>query len=66
VIVDEGPGIPSDVLAQIGKPFFTTRPEGTGLGIGQVQRILGTVGGTFAIESDVGRGSTVTFTIPKA
>jgi signal transduction histidine kinase len=65
-IVDEGPGMASDVIAQIGKPFFTTRPEGTGLGIGQVQRLLGSVSGTFAIESNVGRGTAVTFTIPKA
>ena len=66
VVADEGPGMTPDVLANVGKAFYTTRAEGTGLGIGQVQRLLGIAGGTFAIESAVGRGTTVTFTVPKA
>ncbi|HEY8079621.1 MAG TPA: HAMP domain-containing sensor histidine kinase, partial [Labilithrix sp.] len=64
-VIDEGPGIPADVLPRIGKAFYTTRAEGTGLGIAQVQRLLGIADGTFAIESEVGKGTTVTFTIPK-
>ncbi len=64
-VVDEGPGIPPEVLPNIGKAFYTTRAEGTGLGIAQVQRLLGMAGGTFAITSALGKGTTVTFTLPK-
>jgi signal transduction histidine kinase len=65
VVRDDGPGMTAEVLAKVGTPFFTTRTEGTGLGIAQVRRIVGSFGGTFLIESVVGKGTTVTFSIPK-
>jgi two-component system sensor histidine kinase DctS len=65
-IRDEGAGMRPEVLAKIGTPFFTTRPDGTGLGVGQVRRLVGSTGGTFDVESNEGKGTTVTFTIPKA
>lgn len=63
---DDGVGIPSEVLARIGTPFFTTRSEGTGLGVAQCQRLVGTAGGRFHIESEPGKGTTVTITLPTA
>lgn len=66
VVRDTGPGMPPDVLAKIGTPFFTTRTEGTGLGVAQCKRLVGSLGGDLDIDSAPGRGTTVTFTIPQA
>lgn len=64
VVSDNGSGIPAEVLQKIGTPFFTTRHQGTGLGIAQCQRLVGKAGGSFRIASEPGKGTTVTFTIP--
>jgi signal transduction histidine kinase len=69
VVRDTGPGIPPAVLAKIGTPFFTTRSEGTGLGVAQCKRLVAALGGQLEIASEASgpnRGTTVTFTIPKA
>jgi signal transduction histidine kinase len=65
VVRDDGPGMASEVLAKVGTPFFTTRTDGTGLGIAQVRRLVGVLGGTFELESAEGKGTTVTVTLPK-
>ncbi|HEU4729907.1 MAG TPA: ATP-binding protein, partial [Kofleriaceae bacterium] len=65
-IRDDGVGMAPDVLNKVGTPFFTTRPEGTGLGLAQCQRLVGTVGGRFRIESERGIGTTVTIILPTA
>jgi signal transduction histidine kinase len=65
VVRDDGIGIPPDVLSKIGAAFFTTRLEGTGLGVAQVRRLVGGLGGTFRIESVEGKGTEVIFTLPK-
>ncbi len=61
---DNGIGMPPEVLSKAGTPFFTTRAEGTGLGIAQCQRLIGTAGGRFRIESEQGKGTTVTIMLP--
>jgi signal transduction histidine kinase len=63
-ISDSGGGMAPEVLQRIGTPFFTTKHQGTGLGVAQCQRIVGKAGGAFRISSEVGRGTTVTFTVP--
>jgi signal transduction histidine kinase len=63
-IKDDGVGMAPEVLARVGTPFFTTRKEGIGLGLAQVQRLVGKSGGSFKIESAAGVGTTVTFTLP--
>ena len=56
-VIDDGPGIPEDVLPRIFEPFFTTKPkgEGTGLGLGIVKRIVDKHGGEVTCESRPGR-----------
>jgi two-component system sensor histidine kinase AtoS len=65
-IRDDGIGMAPDVLSRVGTPFFTTRPDGTGLGLAQCQRLVGTAGGRFRIESERGIGTTVTIILPIA
>jgi len=65
-IRDDGVGMAPEVLSRAGTPFFTTRSEGTGLGIAQCQRLVGTAGGRFSIESELGVGTTVTIILPTA
>ncbi len=63
---DEGVGMSPEVLNRVGTPFFTTRSDGTGLGIAQCQRLVGTAGGRLHIESEPGVGTTVTIILPTA
>lgn len=65
-IEDNGPGIPKEVLARIFDPFFTTkRPdEGTGLGLSISYSIIEKLRGNIAVESEEGRGTTFTITLP--
>jgi two-component system response regulator PhcR len=63
---DDGVGMPPEVLGRVGTPFFTTRAEGTGLGLAQCQRLIGSAGGRFRIESELGIGTTVTIVLPVA
>ncbi|HEY2747730.1 MAG TPA: ATP-binding protein [Polyangia bacterium] len=65
VVDDNGTGMSAAVLDKAGTPFFSTRPEGTGLGVAQCRRLVEGAGGTFKIESVEGQGTTVTFTLSK-
>jgi signal transduction histidine kinase len=65
-VKDDGIGMAPDVLSRVGTPFFTTRADGTGLGLAQCQRLIGTAGGRFRIESEQGVGTTVTIILPTA
>ena len=58
-IRDDGSGMTSDVLARIGEPLFSTKPEGTGLGFTIAKRIAAAHGGAISIESANGTGTTV-------
>jgi signal transduction histidine kinase len=65
-IADSGTGIPPHVLASVGEPFFTTRPEGTGLGLATARRYVEQNGGRLELTSEPGRGTTVRFHLPLA
>jgi len=63
-IEDTGEGIPEEILANMFNPFFTTKPKGTGLGLPITQQIITAHGGEINVQSQVGKGTTFTFTLP--
>jgi len=66
-ISDNGPGIAAAELPRIWDPFWTTKEEGegTGLGLSVVHGIVTDHGGTIDVESHVGAGSTFTISLPR-
>lgn len=58
-IVDNGPGIPEDLLPRIFEPNFSTKTHGMGLGLPIVQKIISDMGGTVNITSEEGEGTQV-------
>lgn len=64
-IEDDGKGIPEKYLEHIGKPFFTTKSGGSGLGVSISKRIVEEHKGIFVISSIEGKGSTVAVTLPE-
>lgn len=63
-IADTGVGITPENLDRIGKPFFTTKPGGTGLGLATSFRIVAAHGGKITVSSELGQGTTFTVTLP--
>jgi signal transduction histidine kinase len=63
-VTDTGPGLDAAALARLGQPFFTTREEGTGLGVLLARQVAEQHGGTLIFESAPGRGTTATLTFP--
>ena len=63
-IRDEGPGIPHDQQQQIFEDFFTTKEDGTGLGLSVVRRLVMDLHGSVHVESSVGHGATFTVALP--
>jgi signal transduction histidine kinase len=63
-IADTGAGIAPEILRQVAKPFFTTKAQGSGLGLFLSRRLLESVGGTLEIESQVGQGTRCRVSLP--
>jgi signal transduction histidine kinase len=67
-IEDTGAGIPSDVLAHIFEPFFSTKRDagGTGLGLAICDGIVRAAGGRIAVQSTMGKGTRFDVLLPRA
>ena len=61
---DTGIGIPRDNLTRIFQPLFSTKAKGTGLGLAVTESILDRHGGTIEVESEEGKGTTFTVSLP--
>jgi signal transduction histidine kinase len=65
-IADTGCGIPAENLARVLEPFFTTKPQGNGLGLSICRSVLWEVDGTLTIQSAPGNGTHVQVLVPQA
>jgi two-component system sensor histidine kinase PilS (NtrC family) len=66
LVSDTGVGIAPEDQERIFEPFYTTKTRGSGLGLAMVHRIVSEHGGTLALESELGEGTTVTVRLPTA
>jgi signal transduction histidine kinase len=66
LIQDTGPGMLPDVLRQAREPFFTTKTQGTGLGLSVSAQLIEGMGGRLEIESQLDFGTTVTILLPRS
>lgn len=64
VVRDTGRGMPREILRRLGTPFFTTRQDGTGLGVALARSAIALHGGSLRYESEPGKGTTVRATLP--
>ena len=63
-IADHGPGIPADIKARLFEPYFTTKADGTGLGLALVRQTIEAHGGSVSVGDTPGGGATFTITFP--
>lgn len=61
---DTGPGIPDDEVEKVIRPFYSTKPAGTGLGLPLVARVVAAHAGELTIQSEPGQGTTVRMIFP--
>ena len=63
-VADQGIGIPEEHIERIFDPYFTTKEQGSGLGLSSVYSIVAKHGGSIKVVSDVGAGTSFTLLIP--
>jgi PAS domain S-box-containing protein len=63
-VEDTGVGIPEEVKAKMFTPLFTTKSKGQGFGLAVVKRLVEAQGGTIGFESEAGKGTKFTVTLP--
>ncbi len=63
-LIDTGSGMAPEILSRLFRPFFSTKPGGTGLGLATTRRIIRAHGGTLSVQSEVGRGTKFTIRLP--
>jgi len=66
LVIDNGPGIPTEVSAKIFDPYFSTKAGGSGLGLPTARRIVEELGGKLTFDTEVGRGTSFQIALPAA
>jgi signal transduction histidine kinase len=64
VTTDTGPGIPRSHLGRLFVPGFTTKETGSGVGLAIAERVVSAHHGRITVDSEEGRGTTITITLP--
>ncbi|MFL5244886.1 MAG: two-component system sensor histidine kinase NtrB [Gemmataceae bacterium] len=64
-LIDTGKGMTPEVMAKVFRPFFSTKPGGSGLGLATTRKIVLAHGGTIDVQSEVDRGSKFTIFLPE-
>lgn len=64
-VIDTGCGIEPEEIEKIFRPFHTTKPGGTGLGLATTRKIINAHGGEIEVQSERGRGTKFTIRLPK-
>ena len=65
-VIDTGVGIPPEAMTKLFRPFHTTKPDGSGLGLATTRKIVLAHGGTIDVQSEPGRGTKFTIRLPAA
>ena len=63
-LIDTGQGMAPEVLDKVFRPFFSTKPGGSGLGLATTRKIVQAHGGRIEVQSEVGRGTKFTLCLP--
>lgn len=63
-VIDTGVGIEPEAMAKLFRPFHTTKPDGSGLGLATTRKIVAAHGGTIEVQSTPGRGTKFTIALP--
>lgn len=63
-VIDTGSGIPPEIMERLFSPFFTTKANGTGLGLAVTRKIVDDHGGRIEVNSQVGQGTTFSIFLP--
>jgi len=64
-VEDHGEGVPDDVADRIFEPYFTTKPDGTGLGLAMANKVIRIHGGRMSLKSSPGNGTRFDVIMPK-
>lgn len=64
-VEDNGVGIPAEHTSRVFEPLFSTKPEGSGMGLAIVQKLIVKMGGLVDLQSTVGQGTRVVLRLPR-
>jgi signal transduction histidine kinase len=65
-VIDTGVGIAPEAMTKLFRPFHTTKPDGSGLGLATTRKIVTAHGGTIEVQSELGCGTKFTIMLPAA